>query len=358
MFKDRDGWRVAWRQDGRRFSKKFTDKKEAQLFELQRDMGIANVAVEQARSPTFAEWSERWMRDYCRVEKAESQWRADACVIRLHLLPAFGKVRIVHLKKSHLAELKASLRSREKLNGGKTVRGSGKPLSVKSINNILALAKKMMATAVDFDLIPSNPFQGVKPLKLANLEHSYWRPDERDQFIERCRDIDPEFADLVVVACHTGLRLGELAALRWSDIDFARRKVHVARTWNFQLKKVIEMPKGKESADVALNQVALEVFGRLPKAGREVFSLALFHSARNRLGDLCELTLTRNIRFHDLRHTFASCLAMAGVDLMVIQKLMRHKSYQMTLRYAHLHPDHLAGATDVLCPRDSQMTRS
>ena len=53
----------------------------------------------------------------------------------------------------------------------------------------------------------------------------------------------------------------------------------------------------------------------------------------------------------DPRHTFASCLAMAGADLVVIQKLMRHQSYQMTLRYAHLHPDHLRGATDILVSR-------
>jgi hypothetical protein len=81
-----------------------------------------------------------------------------------------------------------------------------------------------------------------------------------------------------------------------------------------------------------------------------VFDVSLFGNARKRLERLAKRIGVKAIRFHDLRHTFASCLAMAGVDLMLIQKLMRHKSYQMTLRYAHLHPDQIKGATDVLHP--------
>ncbi len=85
-----------------------------------------------------------------------------------------------------------------------------------------------------------------------------------------------------------------------------------------------------------------------------VFNRDLLKSACNKLKFRCRKFGVKEIRFHDLRHTFASCLALAGVDLMVIKDLMRHKSYQMTLRYAHLHPDHLKGKTDVLCANVTQ----
>lgn len=351
MFKHRDGWRVSWYQDGRRRTKFFKDKKEAQVFELQREMGIVDIAIEQASSPTFSEWSERWLKDYCQVHKAKSQQREDASVIRQHLLPAFGKTRIVHLKKSHLETLKASLTQKARLLGGKKIRKSENALKPKTVNNILALAKKMLATAVDFDVLQANPFQGVKPVPVPPRDFKFWAPSERDNFIEACRGLDPEFSDLVLVACHTGLRLGELAGLRWSDLDLARRKLRVVRGYDFKGREFTETTKGKKSADLPLNQVALDAFDRIGKwsHGSEVFPIRLFNSPCCYLKSLCEMTETQVIRFHDLRHTFASCLAMAGVDLMVIQKLMRHRSYQTTLVYAHLHPDHLVGATEILC---------
>jgi integrase len=99
-----------------------------------------------------------------------------------------------------------------------------------------------------------------------------------------------------------------------------------------------------------MNQAVYDVlFDRIKESpDKHVFDRPLMINALRKLQTICKMTDQRVIRFHDLRHTFASCLAMAGVDLMVIQKLMRHKSYQMTLRYAHLHPEHLKGSTEVL----------
>lgn len=95
---------------------------------------------------------------------------------------------------------------------------------------------------------------------------------------------------------------------------------------------------------------------RNPNDDDLVFPIELLSDAASRLRRRCKWFEVRSIRFHDLRHTFASCLAMAGVSLMLIKELMRHQSYQMTLRYAHLHPDHLMGSTDVLCQPSSNIS--
>lgn len=124
-------------------------------------------------------------------------------------------------------------------------------------------------------------------------------------------------------------------------------------TYCFKLKKGLNYTKTHDKAvHLPMNELVIGTLRR--RKGLEtglVFPQALLKDACKKLQRRCRRYGVKPIRFHDLRHTFASCLAMASVDLMVIKDLMRHKSYQMTLRYAHLHPDHLRGATDVLAQR-------
>ncbi len=341
MYRFRDGWRVTWRDAGRRRSKFFHERDKARRFELELELGTAKT--DDAVSPTFGEYADEWFRKYCKMEKAESQWRTDEIAIRLHLKPALGDTRLNQLRRTHLLTLKDQLRA-------KTAHGKRHALKPKSMNLIVALAKKITATAVERELIPTNPFAGVKLERLAPPRYRFWTVGEREQFLARAEDVDPEFCRLVLVACHTGLRLGELAALTKDDLDFERRKIRVSKTFDVNLVKLMATTKGRLDADVPMNSAVYEALtpARFIKPGTLVFNRALFWSARKRLGRLAKVADVSEIRFHDLRHTFASTLAMAGVDLMEIQKLMRHRSYAMTLHYAHLHPDHMEGRTEAI----------
>lgn len=344
MFPDRDGWRVQWTEHGKRRSKKFDSKKAAERFEYELKLGIADRSASTRHSPTFEAFSERWLKDYCEVEKAETQWAHDRSTIKQHLLPGLGSIRLANLQAGHLLALRSHIK--DKTSQGK----AKKPLSTRTVNNAVGLAKNMMGHAVDLGLIGANPFRQVTPLKEVKTRFDFWTGKERDEFLASAQDMDPDFCELVAVACHTGLRLGELAGLLRGDLDFDRSKIYVGKSFNMKLMKVIPT-KNKRWAEVSMNSAVKAATSRTRAHANHVrvFDLALFHNARRRFGRLCKAVGSRPIRFHDLRHTFASCLAMEGMDLMRIQELMRHESYQMTLRYAHLHPGHLAGATEILC---------
>lgn len=350
MFPTKNGkYRVQWAHDGRRRSRTFDSLREAKLFEMKLEMGEIDVA--QAASPTLREFAKVWMRDYCEVEKAESQWREDRSVLDLHILPALGDKRLIDLRKADLVSLKAHLSRKESRRG--------KPLSPKTVNNILALAKKVLNTAVDMNHLEASPWAAVKPIRAQDGDFNFWTPEERDTFLRVIYLVNEPFARLVCVACHTGLRLGELAGLRRRDVDFGVKMVYVRSQYSLKLKKRVEQTKGKRAEQVPLNSIAMAALAHCMDFSPEesVFDLGMFSNCQRQLKKYAARAGVKVIRFHDLRHTFASSLAMAGVDLMVIQKLMRHKSYQMTLRYAHLHPDHLLGATDALvhanCTRES-----
>ena len=344
MFQDRNGWRVQWREaDGARRSKKFADKQSARRFELELELGTADKTPEGRASPTFAAFAATWLETVCKTEKARSQWAKDEEVIRLHLVPAIGEVRLSALRKAHLVRLKADLRQ-------KRAKGKTTTLSPKTANLVLALAKRIMATAVDLGHVAENPFKGVKLYKLPDPKTPYWTREERDCFLAETSAVDPAFARLVAVAVHTGLRLGELAALKAEHVVFAQKALVVEASYSVVLQE-LGPTKGGEKGAVPMNRVVVEALEpvRFKRPGEWVFDRALFWSARKRLGRLAKRAGVAAIRFHDLRHTFASLLAEDGVSLLQIQRLLRHKSPVMTLRYAKLSHLSLSGLTERLC---------
>jgi integrase len=345
-------WRVRYENRGKRYSETFPNKDLALKFEAGLRLGKIEhlISDEEVSQIKFCNFAEKWLAEYCRIEKAESQWFEDHSVIVNHLNPAFGEIYLNSLKKLDLSELKLKLQKAHKPGKQKS------PYAPKTINNVIGLAKKIMNTAVEWELISRNPFQDVKKIKVKDQDFSFWRPEERDQFLSQCDQDDEDFADAVLVACHTGLRLGELAGLTWEAVDFDRRVIAVRDTYSFKLKKSFNRTKTHaKSIHLPMNDLLVRILvdrkGRMDSNEKVVFPGQLLRTACCKLQTRCRRYGIKEIRFHDLRHTFASCLAMAGVDLMVIKELMRHQSYQMTLRYAHLHPDHLVGATDVLVSR-------
>jgi len=149
---------------------------------------------------------------------------------------------------------------------------------------------------------------------------------------------------LVLVAVNTGMRRGELLQLRWSDVDLHRRMLTVRG----------EGAKTGQTRHLPLNSEAVRVLSAWKPDACEanwcVFSGSDSSTAITAIKKPWTLVLkaakVTSFRFHDLRHTFASKLVMAGIDLNTVRELLGHKSITMTLRYAHLAPEHKAAAVE------------
>jgi integrase len=163
----------------------------------------------------------------------------------------------------------------------------------------------------------------------------------------RKRNLYPEipagaYADhltpVVLLAMNTGLRRGELLALEWSDINLDARMLTVRR----------ENAKSGKQRHVPLNTEALAVLKQWASQTGGAGSVFGVASVKNGWGSLLIAAKVQNFRFHDLRHHFASRLVMGGVDLNTVRELLGHADLTMTLRYAHLAPEHLAAAVEKL----------
>ncbi|MCB1751017.1 MAG: tyrosine-type recombinase/integrase [Gammaproteobacteria bacterium] len=239
-----------------------------------------------------------------------------------------------------------------------------------TINRQSKALKTALQRAVDLDLLPTNPLARLKFLKFDKRPVIRYLTDAENKRLlatlmardsrlregrrnanewrkERDYDLLPElgeYADnltpLVMLALNTGLRRGELWNLQWGDIDLKRQTLTVHG----------KGAKSGQTRHIPLNNTAVSVLkihkgkvAQLP--ANPVFGKHFFQKS---FGNLLKAARIENFRFHDIRHTFASRLVMAGVPLNTVRELMGHSSIEMTLIYAHLAPDNLRAAVEML----------
>jgi len=217
---------------------------------------------------------------------------------------------------------------------------SGEPVSEATHNRYLsALSHALTLAWRDWGWLPENPARRLRRGKEGAGRVRYLDAQERRALLEACAGSEnPRLAPLVVLALSTGARQGELLRLRWSDVDFTRRLIRILET------------KNGEPRSVPLPAPAVETLRKLPRHlgtdllfanpdGQATFPRKVWEKALQDSG-------VEDFRFHDLRHSCASYLAMAGATIREIQEILGHKSIQMTMRYSHLSEQHLGAVAD------------
>jgi integrase len=213
-------------------------------------------------------------------------------------------------------------------------------------NRDLACLKHAFNLALkEWEWVKENPVTKVKMLKEAQPRDRWLTIDEEKTLMEI---LSLQIKDLVVCALNTGMRLSEMLELKWKDVDLSRGEITIVHSKN-GLKRTI--PMNEIVVELLISKYKFRV-PTLPKCD------LVFPNKAGRVWDKCKVgKLFRlackkggieNFRFHDLRHTFASRLVQARVDLYEIQKLLGHKSPMMTQRYAHLAIENLRDAVSKL----------
>ncbi|HEY3294038.1 MAG TPA: tyrosine-type recombinase/integrase [bacterium] len=218
----------------------------------------------------------------------------------------------------------------------------------KTLNVQLYHVKALFKHAVEEGLLAENPAYRIKPFRNIKVGEAapYWTEDEVHQILGQA---EQPYRDIYEFLYYTGLRKAELMYLTWNDVNLKGP----APTITVQAKEGWS-PKTMKRRIIPLNEAAVAIIKRQSKSpahnyvftgveGGQVHRDRVYHALKEILRDL---GLEGDV--HQWRHTFASHLVMKGVGIETVSKLLGHTTIEMTMKYAHLAPDHLSAAVKLL----------
>ena len=315
-------------------------KRGAEKYERELRQRLASGQWEEEskrqKIPTLAEFSERFLAYQATINKpgvVEDRRR----ILRVHLLPAFGKTKLDEIDVASVDDYKV-----RKLQEPSPY--TGKPLAARTINSHLKVLSRMLHVARRWGLIREQP--EFEHLKVRDTSFDFLDFDEADQLIAATGEHQPGWQAFVVVGIRTGLRVGEILALRWDeDVDLERGRIRVQQSLTKGGK--FQSTKNDEIREVPLSWDARAQFERRRETstGELVFP-GLNGAPSNRtttndmLSRVTEKIGMRHIHNHIMRHSFASHAVMRGIPLRQVQEWLGHKSITQTMRYAHLAAGH------------------
>jgi integrase len=206
--------------------------------------------------------------------------------------------------------------------------------SAAAVNRPMALLRHLLRIAhEDWEAIDDIPRIRLEKEPQGRLR--WLTREEIGRLLDACNNSrNRELRAAVVVALNTGLRLGELVGLTWDRVDLSRGVIRLEQT------------KSGKRREVPLNGDSYKALVALgPKEGGRVVGRRYIKRAYNTAVKAARLD---DVTFHTLRHTFASWAVMRGVTLKELQELLGHATLAMTMRYAHLAPEHLRSAVSRL----------
>jgi integrase len=210
-----------------------------------------------------------------------------------------------------------------------------------TVNREIACLKHMFNKAILWEEATDNPVRKVKLFRENNMRKRYLDQEQIIKFIDAC---SPHLKPIALIALHTGMRKAEILELKWNEVDLDQGIIYILQ------------PKSGERREVWLNEVAKKTLRELKRHPKSPYVFyrkngKAYYNVRKSFDAALKKCGIIDFRFHDLRHTFASQLAMAGESLKTIQELLGHKTPEMTHRYAHLSPSHKRNAVEVLAQR-------
>jgi integrase len=296
----------------------------------------------------LGEYLDRWLSDSVRDTVKATTFERYEQIVRLHLKPALGRVKLKALTPTHVRGL-----YREKLEAGSSAR------TVRYVHTTLHKALKQ--TVMD-GLIPRNVTESVKPPRPSREEMRPLTPEQAKLLLQAAHEAGNRLEALYVLAIHTGLRQGELLGLKWDDVDLEDGSLQVRRTLTITKDgPVFTTPKTAGSrrsvkltgkATEALKRHLERQLGEIDRVGSLWSENGLIFASETgdpldrravttlKFKPLLKHAGLPEIRFHDLRHTCATLLLTRNVNPKIVSEMLGHASIAITLdTYSHVLPN-------------------
>ena len=291
----------------------------------------------------FGEWMDFWYQTYSKPGLRPSTQEGYENHIYKHIIPALGRIPLNKLTQGDLELFYAKLKK-----GGRISRTDiyGEGLSDRTVRACHGCCYTALARAVADKLIRTNPANGCKLPPKKGREMEILTPEEMQRLLIQAKE--EGFYEMFLLDLATGMRRGELLALLWDDVNFTTGEVKISRqVQSVKGRLLISQPKTKSSVrSIILPPALLEV---LREYRKNVNSRWLFPSpikkdtprdptsCRKRLSKILEHAGCKHVRFHDLRHTFATHAIQYGMDVKTLAATIGHASVETTLNiYSHI----------------------
>ena len=291
------------------------------------------------------QWLELWLEDYAKLKVRPSTYQTYQGFIKHHVTPNIGSIPLLKLTTMDLQKMYKKL-----LESGRVDRTEAKDkpkgLSTKTVRNIHQMVSSALRFAMEQKLIPENPATRCALPKVERKEMKTLPVEQLNAFFDEAKRTG--VFELYYIDLLTGLRRGELLGLKWDDIDFKNGILHVRRQVMRQEGKMVEAPlKTKNSyRSIAIPADAVEVLkmqrDKIGSGSEYVFPSPTggpmsSDSVLHMLQRVLKRAGLERIRFHDLRHTFATLALQNGVDVKTVSGMLGHYSAGFTLdTYAHV----------------------
>ena len=293
-------------------------------------------------------WFEEWLTHYIKPSSKQRTFEQYSRAAQIHILPYLGDIELTDLTPFVLQKFITGLTE----NGNKR---TGKGLSPNFVKTILSIVQNSLKTAHLVGYLPEYSANKIKRPKPKEKQVECFSAWEQKKIEEAALSTRKDKYRGIIICLYTGLRIGELLALTWNDIDFEKSILSVTKTChdgneNGEHVRIIDTPKTENSRrQIPLSKTLVKLLKEIKKKSKCEFVIAdgekpVFIRSYQRMFELFLKKLKLPHKgFHSLRHTFATRALECGMDVKSLSEILGHKNAMITLnRYAHSLWEHKA----------------
>lgn len=297
---------------------------------------------------SYKNWLNEWLTHYIKPSSKQRTFGQYSRVAQIHILPYLGDIELTDLTPFVLQKFITDLTT----NGNKR---TGKGLSPNFVKTILSVIQNSLKTAHLVGYLPEYSANKIKRPKIVEKQVECFSIQEQKKIEEAALSAKKDKYRGIVLCLYTGLRIGELLALTWNDIDFDKNILSVTKTChdgneNSKRIRIIDTPKTENSRrQIPLSKTLVKMLKDMKKKSNCEFVIAdgekpvYIRSYQRSFELLLKKLKLPHKGFHSLRHTFATRALECGMDVKSLSEILGHKNATITLnRYAHSLWEHKA----------------